>query len=102
MYDTVMEKAAAAGGVLAVRLLQPFATADKVQRTLEEIRRTNRDPHVLYSQVGQALGLILESTVRESFVNTWAEYYPEEGKAILAPLLLLLPAEPSQESAELF
>ena len=100
VYDKVMEQAAAAGGVLAVRLLQPFATAGQVRATLEEIRRTNRDPHLLYSQVGLALGLIPESTVREAFVNTWAEFYPSEGKAILAPLQSLLPAEPAQASAE--
>jgi predicted ATPase len=101
IFDKVIEQSTAAGGVLAVRLLQPFTTADRVRATLKEIRRTNRDPHVLYSQVGLMLGLIPESTVREAFVNTWAEFYPSEVKDLLDPVKSLLPTEPMQALIEL-
>jgi predicted ATPase len=102
VFDTILECASKAAGVLTVRLLQPFSMSDRVISILGEIRGTNRDPHLLYSQVGQALGLIPESTVVEAFVNTWAEFYPDEGKASLGPFEGLLPIEsgaPAQPAA---
>jgi hypothetical protein len=79
------------GGVLAVRLLQPHGAADNIVARLKEIRLTNHDPHVLFSQVGFTLGLIPESTVREAFLATWAEAFPNEAAAILKPIEALLP-----------
>lgn len=91
VYDTILEKSVTMGGILAVRLLQPFPSADKIIGMLRNIRMTNRDPHVLFSQVGLYLGLIPESTVRDAFVSTWAEAYPEEALAILDPVKSLIP-----------
>ena len=100
VFDAVSEAADKAGGVLAVRLLQPFSSADKVTEMLRDIRKTNRDPHVLFSQVGLALGLIPESTVRDAFVTTWAEFYPKEARALIAEIDHLLPIEGEVEAGE--
>jgi len=43
VYDAVLEEAASTGGILAVRLLQPHASADRVITTLRQIRLTNHD-----------------------------------------------------------
>jgi predicted ATPase len=91
IFDSVLAKAASHGGILAVRLLQPYEAADEVVAKLKNIRLTNHDPHVLFSQIGQALGLIPESTVRDAFLATWAQAYPEHAAAILAPIETLLP-----------
>ena len=91
VFDRVLEKASSVGGVLAVRLLQPFSAADRVIAKLREIRLTNHDPHVLFSQVGHEIGLIPESTVRDAFLATWTEAYPEETNHILQPIRSLLP-----------
>jgi predicted ATPase len=95
VFDMVMERAAEIGGVLAVRLMQAHSAADRIVAQLSEVRRTNRDAHVLYSQAGYRLGLIPESTVRDAFVTTWAEAYPEECRAVLAPFADKLPRETS-------
>jgi hypothetical protein len=91
VYDAVLEKAAVFGGVLAVRLHQPHAASHGVIEKLRAIRLTNHDPHVLFSQVGQALGLIPESTVRDAFLTTWAEAYPDEAAVALGKIADLLP-----------
>jgi len=91
IFDTIVAAAPTHGGLLAVRLLQPFASADSIIAKLKEIRLTNHDPHVLFSQVGGALGFIPESTVREAFLATWAEAFPDEASAILKPIESLLP-----------
>lgn len=99
VFDMVMEKRAAIGGVLAVRLMQPHASADQVMVVLQELRNTNRDPHVLFSQIGFRLGLIPESTVRDAFVTTWAEAYPDACARLLAPFTNLLPREARRPAA---
>jgi hypothetical protein len=94
IFDRILDVAATKGGLLAVRLLQPFETADKVGEKLKEIRLTNHDPHVLFSQVGSALGFILESTVRDAFLTTWAEAFPDEARVVIQPIESLLPLLP--------
>jgi predicted ATPase len=98
VLDMVLDKVAEYGGVLAVRLMQSYSSADRVARFLEEIRRANRDPHVLYSQVGYRLGLIPESTVRDAVVTTWAEAYPEHCAALLTSFEALLPREAANKA----
>jgi predicted ATPase len=91
IFDRVLEREESLGGVLAVRLLQPHGSADKVLAKVKEIRRTNHDPHVIFSQIGFSLGLIPESTVRDAFLATWAEAFPQEIAEILKPIDKLLP-----------
>jgi predicted ATPase len=91
IFDKVLEKAESKGAILAVRLLQTFESAETVLAILREIRRTNVDTHVIFSQIGLKLGLVPESTVRDAFLATWVEAYPEECATILNAIDALLP-----------
>jgi energy-coupling factor transporter ATP-binding protein EcfA2 len=64
-----------------------------VARTLENVSRTNRDPHLLFSQVGIGLGLLPEAIVVGAFFSTWiSENRAEaEGLANLVKNALELP-----------
>jgi predicted ATPase len=95
IFDSVLEKAASMAGVLSVRLLQPHSSADSVVTKLRSMRLTNRDPHVLFAEIGQELGLLPESTVRDAFLTTWVEAYPDEAAKALEPIEQLLPQVPS-------
>jgi predicted ATPase len=86
VYDTVLEVLPAFGGKLAVALHQRFEDAAKVESTLRSIRRTNRDGHLLYAQVGEALGLIAEKVVQSAFVSIWAQAYPDRVAPIATEL----------------
>lgn len=95
VFDQVLAKADEVGGILSVRLLQPHSSSDAVLSLLKKLRLTNHDPHVLFSEVGRDLGLLPESTVRDAFLATWAEAYPDECRTVLDPFRDLLPtAEP--------
>ena len=51
-------------------------TADKDQRVrtvVEEVSRSNRDPHLLFNQVGQGLGFIPANLVSSAFISLWSE-----------------------------
>jgi hypothetical protein len=91
VFDTVLEVLPTFGGKLSVALHQKYEDAAAVEQKLRQIRRTNRDPHLLFAQVGEALGLIAESVVQGAFVSIWAQAYPgrvapitEQLKAALA------------------
>lgn len=95
VFDKVLEKSETIGGILSVRLHQKHENTDSVLEKLRRVRITNHDPHVLYSQVGNVLGLLPESTMRDAFITTWAEAWPEEVDALLSPIMELLPQENS-------
>jgi hypothetical protein len=98
IYDKVIEKLDEVSGELAVALLRPYEDEAKVADIVRSVRNTNRDPHVLYSQVGRKLGLIPEARVREAFVTLWARTFPSEVKSITQPFIDKIPLESSQLS----
>lgn len=93
VFDEVMACWDAVGGKLSVALLQRFENAEHVRRVCQGVRTTNMDPHLLFAQVGERLGLITEATVATAFANIWAQAYPEAVNAILAPFKTNLPRE---------
>lgn len=98
----VLAAADAIGGVLSVRLHMRHSQADEVVNRLKAIRMTNRDPHLLFEQFGYALGLIPASTVAEAFITTWAEHFPRDVEATIAPIRELLPIESAAKKAPEF
>ena len=86
IFDSVMAAWQAFGGKLSVALLREFEQAELVRRTCEDTRRENMDPHLLFSQVGEKLGLLPEATVRMAFCTIWAQAHPAEADAIVAAI----------------
>jgi predicted ATPase len=93
VFENVLTRWDLIGGKLAVALLQRFENADRVRSVCEQVKLSNRDPHLLFAQVGEKLGLLTESTVAGAFANIWAQAYPEESAAVLAPIRAGLPSE---------
>lgn len=98
VFDRVMEAWDGAGGKLAVALLQRFEDSERVKNICNQVRLTNMDAHLLYSQIGEKLGLLPETTVSAAFTNIWAQAYPDVSKALLLPIKENLPTEQSETS----
>src|SRR5262249_38920939 len=77
IYDQVVDQLATQMGVLAVSVHRRFEEQHFVEKVVRDVRLTNVDHHVLFSQVGKQLGLIPEATVRGGFLNVWTQAYPE-------------------------
>ena len=56
---------------LAVALHLPAEKETKVKQVVESISLSNRDPHLLFNQVGQALGFIPSAIVSSAFISLW-------------------------------
>jgi len=93
VFDKTMESWENFGGKLAVALLQRFENADRVKEVCEKVRITNRDPHLLFSQIGERLGLLPEATVAIAFANIWAQAYPDILKKVTTQIQQMLPKE---------
>jgi len=77
VFDSCIDKWSEIGGKLSVALLQRFEDSDKVLELCKEVRRTNSDTHVIFSQVGEKLGLVPERTVAAAFTTLWAQANPD-------------------------
>jgi predicted ATPase len=49
----------------------------QVQSTVEEIAHTNRDPHLIFNQIGIKIGFVPEVVVRGAFLSLWIRGNPE-------------------------
>ena len=81
-------------GILAVRCSSQFKDEQVVKSVIMDVRNTNYDHHLLFSQIGAKLGFVNESVIRTAFLTTWCEYYPDKVKDFVSCLDPYLPKKP--------
>lgn len=91
VFDTVIEAWETIGGKVSVAVLARYEDSEKILEMCRDIRRQNMDPHLLFSQLGERIGLVPESTVRHAFANIWAQTFPDETKSIVGAISECLP-----------
>jgi len=81
--------------LLAAALQRSLSKQDEVTKAITDVSHTNRDSHLLFSQVGARIGFIPEATVRGAFLSIWLHENPEEAKRIASAIeaALRLPAK---------
>jgi len=93
IFEEVMDTLSEMSGVLAVALHKRYEDSENVKSLLLEIKMTNRDSHLIYSQIGGKLGLIPEETIIGGFLSVWCQRYSEKVSELLAPISSYLPRE---------
>ncbi len=86
IYDKVKDEIREFKARLAIAMHLSSADQDRVEIAVEEVRRTNRDHHLLFRQLGDKLGYLSGNVVSGAFISTWIEIYPEEAKVIYLPI----------------
>lgn len=89
----VIENIEEVSAELAASLHVPVEQQRRVIEVVKEVSNTNRDPHLLFAQIGKKLGLISESVVRSAFLAQWAQLRAEEVDDLLDGLDQYLPRE---------
>jgi ABC-type multidrug transport system ATPase subunit len=69
---------------LAVSMQLPTDAQDRVKKVVRDLSNTNRDVHLIYSQIGEALDFTAEETVQTAFLAIWAQNFPEEVEELLS------------------
>jgi hypothetical protein len=54
-----------------------------VLQNIKSIKNSNRDPHLLYTQVAERIGFVSEIIVISAFLNLWARNYDDESQRII-------------------
>lgn len=93
IYDSVIDMLDLVSGELAVRLHQSYENEKNVAKIIRDIRRTNRDSHLLYSQLGKKLGLTAPNIIASGFLSIWAENNEEKVREILSQIEGIIPME---------
>lgn len=92
VFDNLLENIDTISGELAVTLLKPYEFEAQLKQHMNSVRLTNRDPHLLYAQLGKKIGFVPEARVKEAFLSIWcrtnADYVAtiREGMSGLIPL----------------
>lgn len=63
--------------VLTVSCQRPPEAQELMRKVMEEVAYTNRDPHLLFNQVGIKIGFVPEAIVRGAFLALWVRANPE-------------------------
>ena len=71
VFRAIYENLTVNGALLTVALQLPPEKQSTVTEVLKSINSTNRDPHLLFNQIGIALGFVSEEIVKGAFVNMW-------------------------------
>lgn len=91
VFDQVLDRLNECSGILAVRFMREFKDAEEVKKIVESVSYTNRDHHLIFSQIGERVGFIDENIIRNAFLSTWCERYKEESESIIKMLEKILP-----------
>jgi hypothetical protein len=57
--------------ILTVSLQRAPESQALVEKSIEKVAHTNRDPHSLFNQLGMEIGFVPEATVRGAFLALW-------------------------------
>jgi len=82
VFDYVRDNIGALSMQLAVALHLPTDAEAKVRKAVEEVALSNRDPHLLFNQVGQKAGFIPSSIVSSAFIGLWIHGNPTNVRKI--------------------
>lgn len=95
IYDSVVDKLSEYGGKLTIAMRKLYEESEYVMSAIRDVQQINRDPHLLFSQLGERLGFIPKSTIEEAFIHIWIQAYPEIVKETIEPFINSLPTENS-------
>ena len=83
VFDEIIDKLDECAGILSVRFMREFKDAEEIKNTIMSISHTNRDHHLIFSQIGEAVGFVDESIIISAFLSTWCEKYKDDVSRIL-------------------
>jgi predicted ATPase len=86
VFNAVLKNLDQNVALLTVALQRPLSKQEEVAKAVRDISHTNRDSHLLFSQVGAKIGFIPEATVRGAFLSIWLQENPEDAKRIAAAI----------------
>lgn len=76
VFDSIYQNLDRDLAVLTVSCQRAPEAQEQMRQAMQEIIRTNRDPHLLFNQLGIRIGFVSESIVRGAFIALWVRNNP--------------------------
>jgi hypothetical protein len=80
--------------ILTVSCQRPPEQQENTKKAIKEVLCTNRDPHLLFNQVGIKIGFVPEVIVRGAFLSMWIRENLDEVDRIIKPIIEILNLPP--------
>lgn len=81
-------------GRLNLRMAQPADGQNNIRNEiLQQLNTLDRDEHIVFSKLGDALGYVPEAQVRDAFIATWLEEHKSDAENFVGRVRAMLPAE---------
>ncbi|WP_004471279.1 ATP-dependent nuclease [Leptospira santarosai] len=84
IFDSIMSKISELIGEITVSLHLNYEKQGEVMNILNQVSSTNRDEHIIFSQIGERLGFLSENVVQNAFLSVWVKKFPIESKKIFS------------------
>lgn len=97
VFDSVISNLDNNIAMLTVACQRSSDKQDAVAEVITSVSRTNRDPHLLFNQVGNKLGFLPEAIVRGAFFSIWIQEHPDECNRIAKAVSDALQLPPKTE-----
>ena len=82
VFEAIRSRLSEDLAILTVSCQRAPEAQDQVYRCVEEVARTNRDPHLLFNQLGMKIGFVPEAIVRGAFLALWVRSHSEFCRAV--------------------
>ena len=90
VFDAVLRNLSNNIALLTVSCQRSLEKQSVVAKIMENISRTSRDPHLLFSRAGLDLGFVPESIVMGAFLTIWIQENPDAVNSIAQPIMKVL------------
>jgi ABC-type multidrug transport system ATPase subunit len=97
VFEQVLKKIDSEAARLTISMQLPSSMQDRVRSVVREKAVTNRDRHLIFQQIGDALDFTAGAIVAQAFLAVWASAYPEEVAQLLAGFEQYLPRSAASE-----
>jgi hypothetical protein len=94
IVDSVRSHLPDDAAVLTVSMQRAPEAQASVLGAVDEVCSTNRDPHLLFNQIGMKAGFVSEVIVRGAFIAIWSRRNRDEVKEIVDPIRSALRRQP--------
>jgi ABC-type multidrug transport system ATPase subunit len=91
VFQRVFDRLDSEAARLAVSMQLPSGSQDRVKEAVRQCALTNRDKHLIFGQIGDALDFTAEETVENAFLAIWAQTNPSEVDELLSEFRSELP-----------
>lgn len=86
VFNSVVDNLRNNVALLTIACQRPIDRQAEVELAIRAVARANRDPHLLFVQVGERLGFVPEAIVRGAFLTIWLQENKAASDVIAAPI----------------